>query len=129
MKTVLIKTDGTIQPVPVGTMRGYEEFRRITAQEWAEFVYSHEKGIIVVCDECGLLKGLELNVMASYLYGTHMHGNPIVGNVILMQPVMTSDGPDFAFFDDEEIPALVERLKGIASKIRYKFNFKEEETK
>lgn len=130
MKTIHIMTDGTIQPVTTQSGYAFKEFKRITNIEWTEFVYSQEKGIIVVCDEMGLLKkDPKINPLASYLYGTHKHGHPIVGDVILMKPVMTSDGPDFGFFEDDEIPALMERLKGLASKIAYKFTFKGEEAK
>lgn len=130
MKTVHIMTDGTVQPVTTQPGHAFQEFTRITGIEWTEFVYTQEKGIIVVCDEMGLLKkDSKINPLASYLYGTHKHGHPIVGDVILMKPVMTSDGPDFDFFEDTEIPALIERLKGLASKIPYKFTFKEEEAK
>lgn len=41
---------------------------------------------IMVCDDEGLLKDQPcLNIVGSYLYGTQNHGNPIVGNVLIMK--------------------------------------------
>lgn len=45
--------------------------------------------------------------MASYLYGTQDHGSPIVGPAVILKEVMTDDGPDLAFLDQDEALHLV----------------------
>ncbi len=46
----------------------------------------------LICNEEGLLKGLPFNPIASKWYGTHLHGNPIVGPVVVLKEVTTPDG-------------------------------------
>ena len=133
MKTVLFRTNGDIRVVSVNPEApSFQEFQRITGQGWAEYVTPRFGGreaerIVIVCDDEGRLKGYGMNVFASYLYGTHVHGSPIVGDVILMQPGMTDEGPGFSFYKDEEIRGLVETIRSIVSRINCKFNFIEEE--
>ena len=65
----------------------------------------------MIVDEEGLLKDLPLNPMASVLYETDIHGQPIVGTAIIMKEAMTEDGPDIVSLDAEDL----ERLLGIAT--------------
>lgn len=131
MKTILIRTDNTAQFVETTGLPAYEEFQRITGQGWAEYVYVTVKGqsLVVVCDDEGVLKDLPYNALPSHLYGVQRHGCPIVGDVILMKPVVTSSGPDFAFFCNEEIVALALNLSLVAAQYGIDFRFinKEEE--
>ena len=131
MKTVLITTDNRFKVVSVDPgARSFDEFRRITGQGWAEFVNPRDWDEVIVCDEEGLLKGLEVNEFASLCYGSAFHGHPIVGDVILMKAVIGPDGPDYAFYKDSEVPKLMKALTlrlilfkkafGIDSK-KYKF--------
>ena len=123
MKTVLIKTNGDIQVVKVNPgAQSFREFQRITGQGWAEYVCprfggEEAKGLVFVCDEEGLWKDLRPNPWASYIYGADLHRHLIVGDVILMHQELTADGPEYVFFKDEEIPALMKRVKAIASKV------------
>jgi hypothetical protein len=40
---------------------------------------------VMLCDDEGLLKNLDPNLLGSYLYGYFHHGNPIVGDILLMK--------------------------------------------
>lgn len=60
----------------------------------------------MIVDDNGLLKELPLNLTGSYLYGMHEHGAPIVGDIVLLKDVMTSDGPDVGWLTDEDVKTL-----------------------
>ena len=38
--------------------------------------------IVMIVHEEGILKKLPVNAVGSYMYGTHEHGHPIVGNIV-----------------------------------------------
>jgi hypothetical protein len=86
---------------------------------------------VMIVDEEGLLKDKpRLNCIASYLYGTQNHGQPIVGKVLIMKTVETEEGEDIAWLDygealaimnalDAIVPAAVNKLwDGVKKKIR-----------
>lgn len=56
-----------------------------------------------VCNEEGLLHNLPLNLFGSVLYGFHIHGNPIVGNIVFMREGMVDGEPDFVDLTDADI--------------------------
>ena len=69
-----------------------------------EIVYPKGLGrpyLLVVNDE-GRLSNMEINQVASYLYGTQDHGEPIVGPAMILKQIMTDDGPDIGFLTQEE---------------------------
>ena len=43
------------------------------------------EGLCMVVDDEGLLKGFSVNKIASVLYGTPEHGQPIVGNAVILR--------------------------------------------
>lgn len=71
--------------------------------------------LVMVVNEEGLLRNLPLNVFGSILYGFHIHGNPIVGNIVIMKEDYTVDGLDFVELTDsdiQEIKALAKNVSG-----------------
>lgn len=56
-----------------------------------------------VCNEEGLMYNLPLNLFGSVLYGFHIHGNPIVGNIVFMREGMVDGEPDFVELTDTDI--------------------------
>jgi len=56
-----------------------------------------------VCNEEGLMHNLPLNLFGSVLYGFHIHGNPIVGNIVFMREGIVDGEPDFVELTDEDI--------------------------
>lgn len=62
----------------------------------------HLPGLLLVVDEDGLGKELPMNLIASYLYGTHDHGSPIVGDAYVLAE---STG-----YDDGELRAVPEEI-------------------
>lgn len=70
----------------------------------------------VLVDEEGLLKDRPvLNFLASYLYGTHKHGQPIVGNaVIVAERVLPTGDHDLRLLTKQEAENIRVDLEYIA---------------
>jgi len=68
---------------------------------------------LFLCDEEGLLKEKPvINFLGSWMYGTHEHGEPIVGDIIIVKQVMTDEGPDFDGMPENEADVIAEWLLG-----------------
>lgn len=69
---------------------------------------------VMVVDEEGLLKEEpRLNCIASFLYGTQNHGQPIVGKALIMKEVATADGVDLTWLDYDEAWAIMNALDAV----------------
>lgn len=69
------------------------------------------QAVSMLADEEGLLKNLEVNPMASWLYGTDRHGNTIVGNVLFVGEEYACGGIDFCGIHEKVLPMLQQALK------------------
>jgi hypothetical protein len=81
--------------------------------EWCEIVRPRHrlpKGFVMIVDEEGLLKPNELNHVCSWFYESEKHGNPIVGNVMVLKEVMGDEGPELAGLDEDEINAVFDSI-------------------
>ena len=68
-----------------------------------------------LCNEEGLLKKLPLNYIGSAWYGTGVHGDPIVGNIVVMKIGYRGGERDIVGLEESEIAeikALVTRMSG-----------------
>lgn len=65
-----------------------------------------DKYCMVVDDEGLCADQPRLNAFASYLYGAHVHGQPIVGNAVLMKNHRDDDGVSTIWLDKAEASAL-----------------------
>lgn len=72
-----------------------------------------ESPFCMIVNESGLLMELPLNRTGSLLYGTQIHGSPIVGNIVFMKEGYTPEGRDILGLEDTEIDQLKERLRSI----------------
>ena len=107
MKGLVINTQNKMKIVDFGE----PAYKTIGAavDGWIEVV--HPKGLpapfCMVVNEEGLLRGLPLNLFGSILYGTIHHGNPIVGDIVLLKDGFTNAGErDFVGLDDDDIKFL-----------------------
>ena len=67
-----------------------------------------KQGFFLLVDEMGLYREKPfINPFASRLYKYQDHGQPIVGDALVMKTVWTSDGPDIGFLDENEADLLV----------------------
>ena len=59
-----------------------------------------EHPLMFVCNEDGLLRELPVNLVGSLLYGTPQHGNPIVGDIAIVQQGWRDGEPDIVGLPD-----------------------------
>lgn len=56
----------------------------------------------MIVNEEGRLMDLPLNYVGSYFYGTDQHGEPIVGNIVIMKDGYRGGEPDIVGLNDVE---------------------------
>ncbi len=71
----------------------------------------------MIVNEEGLLKGLPLNPIGSYLYGTHIHQQPIVGTIVIMKDGYRNGEPDIVGLEDNEAERLRAAIANLANKV------------
>lgn len=71
----------------------------------------HPKGLpspyCMIVNEEGLIKELPVNLVGSILYGSHIHGSPIVGNIVIMKDGIRDGEPDVVGLDTADVAKLV----------------------
>jgi len=67
----------------------------------------------MLVDEIGCMKSKPLNTVGCVLYDTFIHGEPIVGDIVITREEDGPDGRDLAGLNDRDI----ELLTGYANKI------------
>ena len=72
----------------------------------------------LIVDEDGLLKkDPEINYIASLLYDTPVHGNPIAGNAVLCSQKYGINGVDTTDFDADTAALIEQRFEEIKTKM------------
>lgn len=107
MKGLVITTENKMQVREFGEP-AYESIGKAVGG-WIEVV--HPKGLpdsyCMIVNEEGLLQNLPRNLFGSFLYGTIYHGNPIVGDIVLLKDGYTDAGErDLIGLDEEDIKFL-----------------------
>lgn len=103
MQAIKITTQNKISVIEIN-LNDYKEINHELKCDLAEVVKTQTmwdyfgQPVVMLTDEEGLLRNLRLNSVGSYMYGTHMHGHPIVGDVIFAVP----DGEYLAGFENAE---------------------------
>ena len=66
--------------------------------DWMEIVRPEKlpRGYALICDEEGLMNDKPINPFASWLYGFEKHGQPIVGDILIVKEEFTDEGVDLA---------------------------------
>ena len=109
MKAIVVEAGGSIYTIELGKPL-YRSAARILE---GPFEIVRPKGLrhpyVFLVNEVGLLQGLPRNDIGSWLYLSHVHGHPIVGNVIFMKEVKD----DLAGLDPDEIDRMINELKGL----------------
>lgn len=67
----------------------------------------------MIVNEEGRLRNLPVNSIGSFLYGTDQHGEPIVGDIVIMKDGYCNGEPDIVGLEDAE----VEKVKYVISKL------------
>ena len=80
---------------------------------WIEIVrpVRLERPYCMIVNEEGTLINLPRNSFGSFLYGTDYHGNPILGDIVLLKEGINSDGElDILGLDDQDIKYLCDMV-------------------
>lgn len=118
MQTIKITTNNKISVINID-LNNYKEINKEIKCDISEVVKTRfmwdffGQPVLMLVDEEGILKNLKLNSVGSYMYGTHLHGHPIVGDIIFAVP----DGECLAGF---------ENAKKIKKHLLVYFNFLQE---
>lgn len=67
--------------------------------------------LVMIVNEEGLILELPINQLGCLLYGTHNHGQPIVGNIVVMQTGYVNGEPDIIGLDDNEAAELAKTFE------------------
>lgn len=88
---------------------------RSTLGGWIETVHPGglERPYMMLVNEEGLVHNLPLNMVGCFLYKTHEHGCPIVGNVILMKLGFRDGEPDIVGLEEDEAEKLMNMVLGL----------------
>lgn len=74
--------------------------------------------LMMLVNEEGLLEGLPMNTIGSILYGTQIHGQPIVGNIVIMKEGWVNGEPDIVGLEEPDILWLREMAADISRILR-----------
>lgn len=79
---------------------------------WIETVRPRglERPYMMLVNEEGLLHDLPPNLVGSYFYQTHIHGQPIVGNIILMKGGYRDGERDIVGLEEDEAQKLLDMV-------------------
>lgn len=67
--------------------------------------------LVMIVNEEGLILELPINQLGCLLYGTHNHGQPIVGNIVVMQTGYVNGEPDIIGLDDNQAAELAKTFE------------------
>ena len=110
---VICRTNGCIEDMTMTEDHDCEWYSKQIGASIFQPVYP--KGLkepyLFLCDEEGLLKDRPvINFLGSWMYGTQEHGEPIVGDIMIVKQVMTPDGPSFDGMPESEADVIAEWL-------------------
>ena len=115
-KAIVCRVSGLVETVDLAADR---DWRWYAKQIGANFVESvHPRGLkepyMFLCDEEGLFKNRPVvNFLGSWLYQTQDHGEPIVGDIMIVKEVSTPEGRDFDGLEAGEAEVMAEWLLGM----------------
>ena len=110
---VKLNVNGTADIIEVPDQREWTWYSQQIGCDYIENVYPRglEDPYMMVVDEEGLCKDKPvLNFYASWLYETHKHGQPIVGNVLIMKQLIGEDGPEIGGMEKSEAEAIQRKV-------------------
>lgn len=111
-KAVVIPIDGKMNMIDVPDDIDWRWMGDQIGSDWIEIVrpVRLEDGYVMIVDEEGKLKSNFINLRASWLYGSDEHGDPIVGEAMILKEIYGDEGPECAGMDLEEAEKIAEML-------------------
>lgn len=110
---VICRTNGAIEDM---MLTEHHDFHWLGEQIGTDIIQTvHARGLkrpyLILCDEEGLFRGRPtINFLGSWLYQTQKHGEPIVGDVMIVKEVSTPEGMDIGGMSASEAEVVVEWL-------------------
>lgn len=106
MKQVIrCRVNGEVETIDLPDIRQWEWY----SEQIDVRIVQHVRGVNLkhpyafLCDEEGLLKKHPtVNFIGSYFYGTQDHGEPIVGDILIVKDIQTAEGYDFGGLEPGE---------------------------
>ena len=134
-KMVLVTTDCEVSVIdfPVEKSGDYMEelrgFYKAINCDCIEVVHArylnpmmNEKNkLVMVVDEEGFINAKKFNIVGSLFYGSQEHGQPIVGDILIMTEENSFDGPNLAGLEEDRAEAVAAQIRAIIDN----FNLKE----
>lgn len=121
MKAITISTDNEIKKIDVKQNGAplYELMKKPVGG-WYENVHPRRlpSKYVMIVNEEGLLHDLPINTVGSYLYATDIHGQPIVGDVIILKLGHYQGEPDVIGMTDDETNELMNDFLKIISNLK-----------
>ena len=110
-----ISPDGTIEIKEFNPLDDINEVIHAALDSYYEIVRcrSLPHKYLMLVDDCGLLKSLPVNPVASELYGIRIHGCPICGPALIMREDFVDGEPDIVGMTEEDTAELVRKLRGL----------------
>ena len=113
-KAVKLHTSGRVEIIGVPEDFDWRWAPQQIGVDYMEIV--HPRGLheplLMVVDEEGALKDRRIiNPIASWLYGAQDHGIPIFGDALIMQEVVTEDGPDIGGLQEADASTIQVQLQ------------------
>ena len=66
---------------------------------------------LMLVDDCGAIKGMPVNRVASELYGIRKHGCPIFGTALIMREALIDNEPDIVGLTNSDCDELIDCMK------------------
>lgn len=106
-----INTLSAIEKIELPEDHDYKWYSKQIGCEWIEIVRPVGYNYVLIVDEEGRLKPNRINPIASMMYGTPKHGEPIVGTCLLMKEGIVDGEPDLVGLTEEEITTVMPVLE------------------
>ena len=109
-------TNGNVTRIPFPKNHDFKWYSEQIGCEWIEIVRPRGYDYVLIVDEEGLLKNNKINPIASVMYGFFEHGQPIVGDVLLMKEGLKSGELDLIGMTDKETAEAAHMILGLRDK-------------
>lgn len=93
-----LTTNHTVEIIEKPENVEYDWYADKIGCEWIEIVRPRYFNHKLIVDEEGRLKTNKMNIIASAMYGTFEHGEPIVGDVLVVEEGLVNDEPSIIGF-------------------------------
>ena len=110
---IICRTDGAIETAEVPEKHDFRWYPEQIGAKYFEPV--HPKGLkdpyLFLCDEEGLYNVRPtINFLGSWLYETHIHEHPIIGDIMILKEETTESGGELVGMSESEADVLSEWL-------------------